>query len=995
MIDSLYKQAVDQRDYTKFLLYAEKKLSQLSAAEDKGELLSKMADANYHSSQYKKVETQLLAALKYFEEAYPATHYKIGRSHNYLGIFYSEIGRLEAAEKHYLASSSIALKGGKMVNYAASLQNLALFYANQGALRKAEEHYQKALRITKEELGENSANYSRILSNLGSFYAETNQYSLAQAAYLKAIDILPKVEGLEAINRKMRKADLLKKMGYLHLNMGAISQAEEEAQMSKQSCIEVYEEGAFICNEYLQLEIKLLEYRKNYSLAEKKIIQLLAGIKNEIGTKNKLYFSNLLRLGNNQLAQKKWASLEESLQQLNTLEQQLELGPYETLNRLRLVLSYELAMGQKEKAEKLAQQALDKSEKQFGKEHALSLHLLNKLGQIALSRGQQEKALSYFEQAIAANSNQKREEIQLDAPLSYLDFQLLLESFRGSYQCQLAAKQKHQLISLAIKLLLQQQHALQEEKDRLALLKESANWLEKGLSSTASLNIKYKWIQQNKAVLLRNSLGQSNQRSLGLLSKQLQDKEDQLHKAEQNIRKKLLLKEGDPKLIRKELQNIFQEQLRFQQLLQDSAADYLALRYQQHIYSLEELQQSLSPQMAAIEYVWGDSIVYLLYVDSETAQLLRLSNDPRQLEKQVYTFLGLLSNYKQLELGEPELLGPFVQQSSALYERLLAPLSSLLPSNKKLLIIPDGPLLQLPFEALLNRPAGKKRFGDLPYLIKDKAIFYHYSSSLFLEQQKDRPKKGGQMLAIAGSYTEGQGRKLESLPKTRLEIGRLARQFEGRFLLDSLATEANFKANIKRYAVIHLAMHGIQDKAEPLRSGLAFSNVPQKEEDNLLMANEIMNLPISADLVVLSACETAVGRFQQGNATASLARAFMYAGTPAALVSLWQVNDESTAILMEDYYRQIAAGADKSSALQRAKLKYLSANKNSIAAHPIFWAAFVQIGIDQPLYLAEKTMGNALLFLASIFAGGIGLLLILSVIFRWRRHADAEGIYRK
>lgn len=408
-------------------------------------------------------------------------------------------------------------------------------------------------------------------------------------------------------------------------------------------------------------------------------------------------------------------------------------------------------------------------------------------------------------------------------------------------------------------------------------------------------------------------------------------------------------------------------------------------------YSLADLQANLPDKTACLEYFWGNSMVYVFYVDQETAQFLRLGLASDQLAEELEQFRQQLSDPKQLELGEAELIGPFIQQSSALYEQLLAPLTSLLPSNKKLLIIPDGPLLQLPFEVLLNRPAGKKRFGDLPYLIKDKAIFYHYSSSLFLEQQKDRPKKGGQMLAIAGSYTEGQGRKLENLPKTRLEIGRLARQFEGRFLLDSLASEANFKANIKRYAVIHLAMHSLQDKAEPLRSGLAFSNLPQKEEDNLLMASEIMNLPISADLVVLSACQAS----QKGHTSSALSRAFMYAGCPSSLLSLWQIDNESTAILLEDYYRQIAAGADKSSALQRAKLKYLSANKNSIAAHPIFWAAFVQIGIDQPLYLAEKTMGNALLFLASIFAGGIGLLLILSVIFRWRRHADAEGIYRK
>lgn len=404
-------------------------------------------------------------------------------------------------------------------------------------------------------------------------------------------------------------------------------------------------------------------------------------------------------------------------------------------------------------------------------------------------------------------------------------------------------------------------------------------------------------------------------------------------------------------------------------------------------YSLADLQANLPDKTACLEYFWGDFMIYVFYIDKETAQFLRLGLASAPLAEQLKQFNQQLSEPKQLGLGESELIGPFVQEASAVYERLLAPLTSLLPRNKKLLIIPDGPLFQLPFEVLLHRPVDKKHFGDLPYLIKDKAIFYHYSSSLFLQQQNDRPKKGGQMLAIAGGYQQNQERKLAVLPKKRLEIGRLARQFEGHFLLDSLATEANFKANINRYAVIHLAMHGLENPAQPLQSALAFSNASHEQEDDLLQAKEIMNLPISADLTVLSAC--------QGAKSTALSRAFMYAGCPTTLISLWQVDDESTAILLEDYYRQIAAGAEKSIAIQRAKFKYLSEHKNSLAAHPFYWSAFVQFGTDQSVYLAEKTIGNAVLFLASIFAGGISLLLILSLILRWKRDSAKADVYRK
>ncbi|WCL81194.1 CHAT domain-containing protein [Saprospira sp. CCB-QB6] len=408
-------------------------------------------------------------------------------------------------------------------------------------------------------------------------------------------------------------------------------------------------------------------------------------------------------------------------------------------------------------------------------------------------------------------------------------------------------------------------------------------------------------------------------------------------------------------------------------------------------YPLADLQSNLPEKTACLEYFWGDSMVYLFYVDQETAQLLRLGRRSPQWERQIVDFVQQLSDPERLSLGEPDLLGPFIQESSALYARFLAPVVSLLPMRKKLLIIPDGPLYQLPFEVLLHQPAGRKRFGDLPYLFREKAIFYHYSSNLFLQEQDSLPQKGGQLLAIAGTYQQDQGRKLAVLPKKRLEIGRLARQFEGRFLLDSLATEANFKANVNRYAVIHLALHSLQEPRQPLESALAFSNITHKQEDDLLQAEEIMNLPISADLTVLSACQGA----KRGQTSSALSRAFMYAGCPTTLISLWQIDDESTAVLLEDYYRQIAAGAEKSTALQRAKLKYLSENRNSLASHPIFWSAFIQFGPDQPIYLAERAVGNAVLFLASIFAGGIGLLLILSVILRWKRDNATAGVYRK
>jgi CHAT domain-containing protein len=138
-------------------------------------------------------------------------------------------------------------------------------------------------------------------------------------------------------------------------------------------------------------------------------------------------------------------------------------------------------------------------------------------------------------------------------------------------------------------------------------------------------------------------------------------------------------------------------------------------------------------------------------------------------------------------------------------------------------------------------------------------------------------------------------------------------------------------------------------------------------------------MELNADLVVLSACETGYGRFETGNGIASLARAFMYAGVPALVVSLWQVNDQSTSIIMQNFYKHLANGKTKSAALRQAKLDYIKLVDNPIAAHPAFWSPFILIGDESPVQLQRKGAGNWLWWAVgggALALGGIGFGLV-------------------
>jgi CHAT domain-containing protein len=158
------------------------------------------------------------------------------------------------------------------------------------------------------------------------------------------------------------------------------------------------------------------------------------------------------------------------------------------------------------------------------------------------------------------------------------------------------------------------------------------------------------------------------------------------------------------------------------------------------------------------------------------------------------------------------------------------------------------------------------------------------------------------------------------------------------------ATEENVKreGELKKFNYVHFATHGFIDENKPDFSSLVLTQDKNSEEDGFLRATEIFNLNLNADLVVLSACQTGLGKLIRGEGMVGLTRAFMYAGTPSVLVSLWSVKDASTATLMSDFYKNLIKGKlSKTDALRKAQLSMLG---NEKFAHPFYWAPFVLVG---------------------------------------------------
>jgi CHAT domain-containing protein len=184
---------------------------------------------------------------------------------------------------------------------------------------------------------------------------------------------------------------------------------------------------------------------------------------------------------------------------------------------------------------------------------------------------------------------------------------------------------------------------------------------------------------------------------------------------------------------------------------------------------------------------------------------------------------------------------------------------------------------------------------------------------------------------------------LDPLPEAERMLRGLAQIYgpqSSKVYIGSDASEETLKAEAGKHRILQLATHGILNNTSPMYSHIVLSQGDAKE-DGLLEAWEIMQMDLKADLAVLSACETARGRFGAGEGVIGLSWALFVAGCPTTVVSQWKVESSSTTELMLEFHRNLKAGASKSEAMRRAALKLMADNKYS---HPFYWAAFIVVG---------------------------------------------------
>ncbi len=386
------------------------------------------------------------------------------------------------------------------------------------------------------------------------------------------------------------------------------------------------------------------------------------------------------------------------------------------------------------------------------------------------------------------------------------------------------------------------------------------------------------------------------------------------------------------------------------QILESKYPRYSHYKNDLSIVQINKLQtETLEEDQALVEYFVGEKNIFVFVITKDSFNVKRINkNFPLQswieelrinIAKFQYPF-NLDSKYHQ----------DIVEHSEGLYWEIVNPVEDFF--KERIIIIPGGVLAEIPFEIFIKQTGDEnKKYKQHQYLLKDYAISYCYSATMLDEMVSNKKAKSHHnTIAFAPTFNNfGQSGNLRDLFLVPLkfntvEAKEISKIIGAKTIIGNEATEDYFIKEGPQYSIIHFATHAIADKTNSDYSFLAFSEVYDTLENELLFVKDIYNIPLQSEMVTLSACETGIGENRKGEGVISLARGFSFSGTSNINTSLWNVNDLRVSQLMNLFYKNIGYGLTKDEALRKAKLDFLANSKYDLDVHPFYWSAMIPIG---------------------------------------------------
>jgi CHAT domain-containing protein len=901
----------------------------------------------------------------------------LARVLNNIGAVHETRGDYRAALEFYQQSLELSETLGDKAGIARALNNMGIVYKEQGNYVEALEFYQKAL-AQYEALKDNTG-IARALNNIGVVHKQQGNYDLALEFYQKSLTMR------EAVGDRNGVASTLNNLGSVYHSQGNYRKALEfyqkslaqfEASGNKEGAAAVMGNIGLIHEEqghYAQA----MEFHQK-SLAQFEGLGNQSGIAKALGNIGNVYdavgnFTQALECYQKSLAIRKALNDRDGIARMLN-----DMGVTYRTQR-----DYARAMEFYQESLKIKEVLGDKP---------LIASTLNNIGEIYLLQGNPGSALEFcrrslmFADAIGdpdavfrcywvMGDAYRAQGRQQDAIAAYQKAIATIEALRhqvagGEQEQQRFFENKVAPYHAMVELLIEQYRRVGDTS-----LMQALTYAERAKARTlldvlhsGRVNITKAMTAEEleKARTLNNKLVSLNAQ---ILRESQRSQPDQTHLAN----------------LKANLQKVRLDYEAFQTSLYAAHPQLKTQRGEAKPITLEETNALLpDAKTALLEFVVTETKTYLFVITIRDERLgmrdknsagsrssSSLISHPSSLILKVYPL-----NVKQKDLADrvtrlrEQLANRDLKvRASArqLYDLLLKPAHAQWQGKTNLVIVPDGVLWELPFQALQPR--------ENHYLIEDAALSYAPSLTVLREMMKQR-RHGNKTdsntptlqhsnapatLLAFGNPALGKetvervqlvqrGETLGALPHAEAEVKLLAQMYGGgsKAYVGAEAREERVKAEAGQYRVLHFATHGLLNDRSPMYSQVMLSQAQgNANEDGLLEAWELMNLNLTAEMVVLSACETARGRVGAGEGVIGLTWALFVAGCPTTVVSQWKVRDDSTSQLMLEFHRRLRtqdAGrrtASKAEALRQAQLKLLRSNDY---AHPFFWAGFVLVG---------------------------------------------------
>lgn len=921
------------------------------------DLYNNLGSANYSISNIDEAGRNYSRALEISQKHTVAAN-KLDGLYNNLAIYYRSVGNIKAALAYITSSIEIKtrLYGAEHTNTASAVNNLGTIYDKQGNFNQALDCFDRAeMVLLKAKEGE-SLDISEVYINKGNLYNKLGQNNLALDYYNKALSI--KTKHLSADSPQL--AAIYNNIGTVYQNLDELQQARASFQKALDLRVRfIGEHSHDVAESYNNMGNILLKAGDN--------IGALRSYKKAYSIYSTLSVANPMQIGN-------------------------------TYNNIATAYFIACAF---DSSQVFFLKAANVYSEVFGGKHPYLALIYNGLGDLCVKIDKHEQALKYYNLAISANhsgydSNSPFDVLPtmngyfdqktfmntiLSKSVAFVQKYIKTDSLsrdRGNlytalnhlFLCDSIVQNMRKSATTKLDKMMLGETALKCYEVALEVCTELMNIETDAGKKRYFMEYAYLFLEKGKANALLESMAGQDALDLANIPDSLKQIERALSADLQYFERSLAENPKNELAIRDSLFNANKKYSELIKHLESTYPNYYELKNVDRTISLSELQSKIGDNTQLRVYMNGTAFLFVMIIERNECYI---SSRPiiANLRDTVRLYRNTIIQTTQRSIRD------YQKMAFSLYQYLFPDN----PSNEKIkhiVVVPDGRLSQIPFESLLYEPhkGGFYEFTSYPYLLRRFAVSYAFSSSLYhrniTNNRAAMPKSWLGFAPVFAKSIQGGvvlntrlgGKELvedvpqalnmqdwASLPSSEAEVRKIFNMFSNKgyrakACLFGSANKQNFTSDsVAGYKYIHLATHGFVNSDEPDLSGIQFYSTNNDNQGGVLYSSSVYGLKFNSDLIVLSACETGLGKIMKGEGIVGLSRAFIYAGISNLCASLWKVSDASTADLMTDFYGQLmdaeVSNVSYAMLMRQAKLNVISRKK---FAAPYFWSPFIIIG---------------------------------------------------